>query len=317
MFKLGRVCAAPTVGVRSGPEPVRVQPAAAHMDHGTGTAGRAQRGDSALPRRDRRVGGHLVDSVTGHVHPGRGGSVERGLHRIRLFPVAIGVDHQRVPGVGAQGLRKAGPAPRGGQHRIEDPDGNASAVLDPAPIDLHEPIRVGVPPTGWAVRRTLPGGVRQQQVQVRWLLGRQCPVNGDGIVGEVHRAENPSVKIAVCRTAKERQRVKDLGIAATAVREYAVPVVSHPIPVERHADLDPVLAEHGAPLFVQQQSVAVDAQVEAGNRPDLRNQHVEQRAHSGLAQKQRLSAVQDHEYVGEPVPDRVLADSLRRHRDGL
>src|SRR5690348_4979954 len=123
--------------------------------------------------------------------------------------------------------------------------------------------------------------------------------------------------MTVFLTAENGQCFEDLAVAATSVGEDAVPVVGRLVSVQGYADLDLVLTEQTTPLLVQQQPVAMNAQVKAGYRVNLRSQLVEQRTHSGHAGQQRLAAVQDYEYVGELMRDRMLADSPRCHRGGV
>jgi hypothetical protein len=74
--------------------------------------------------------------------------------------------------------------------------------------------------------------MRQQQVDVGRFLGDQGPVDGDRIVGEVDRAQDPGVELAVLQAAQQPQSREHLGVAAPVVGEPPMQVIGCLVAVE-------------------------------------------------------------------------------------
>src|SRR6185437_13085954 len=87
--------------------PVGVQAPAAHLDDPAVTARGAQSLDATPPGRDHREAGYLVHRMGPYVQAGSGRAVKSGLHRVRLFPPAIGLDDERADRMRADRLGEA------------------------------------------------------------------------------------------------------------------------------------------------------------------------------------------------------------------
>ena len=73
-----------------------------------------------------------------------------------------------------------------------------------------------------------------------WRGGiRQGVIGGQRIVRHVHDTEQTAVHVAVCGAREPPHRGRDGPVAAAAMREPAMPVMSGGIAVNAHADAHP------------------------------------------------------------------------------
>ena len=73
--------------------------------------------------------------------------------------------------------------------------------------------------------------MRQQQVETWWLLRHQCLINGYRIVGQIYRAQNPSVEGPVFGPPEQGKGGVHLRETAAAVSEATMTVVGRAIAV--------------------------------------------------------------------------------------
>jgi hypothetical protein len=141
------------------------------------------------------------------------------------------------------------------------------------------------------------------------VQGGERVVHRDGVVGDVHGAQQTAVEVPVLGPAQQSDRANDPVVAAAAAAVQAVPVVRDAVAVERDADLDVEFLEHIEMPGVQLHAICVNTEVERGHRDDGANEFRTNVSHSGGAHEKGLSAVQDHRNGGEFLFLRIVRES--------
>ena len=169
--------------------PVRVQAAAADLQHRAVQALRGQGGGADLPGDRSGVVQRAVEAAREDMKTGVGGAGIRGTERVELFDGAIGIDYGERAGHQSQPLNPAGLAEDELDELTEQADPRFLARRGVPPVeDADQPVSVTRP---W--RRGTPVGVRQQQVDRRGAELEECLVGSDRVIAGVDRAQEAAV----------------------------------------------------------------------------------------------------------------------------